>query len=480
MSERSLSAMGGDADDDDAGDGRFLRDIQTLSRALSLVPGRSSGDVACPRPKPSSSKKPSPWRRSLKALSHIDQRRLECVFSLRVHSVDGLPAALHGAALAVRWRRASSAADDAGATRPVRLVGGAAEFEETLTHRCSVYYTRGGGPRLRAVHYEPRPFAIRAAVVGSPEVDLGRHRVDLARLLPLTAEEMAEEEKAAGRWSTSLRLSGAARGAMLDVSLGFSILKDGAAATANPIAEKKISEVLYEKAGGSNWPGQMNDSIGSNDQRHSTDNVKKVLHEIPRSSKSGAPLEPEDENSCGGSSDHEAQSQLGEVAKLKSRHYTLSELLKGCSEEDGCDETKYTVIEQGVEVSSTDRIGGSSTADQVVEEDQMAKETESAFVAFSVRGSEDTLESPKIEENLTDPQSYVGRRSNRDSAILRMLGIDESSSELSSDSDPDSPREQLWKQFKKEVLASSNSSLRRDFGEETVIGQRTGKDLNHK
>nr|CAD1824237.1 unnamed protein product [Ananas comosus var. bracteatus] len=415
MSERSLSAMGGDADDDDdddAGDGRFLRDIQTLSRALSLVPRRSSGEVACPRPKPSSSKKPSLWRRSLKALSHVGQRRLECVFSLRVHSVDSLPAALHGAALAVRWRRASSAAaaddddddddDDAGATSPGR---------------------RAPAPRG----------ALRAAPVrdprrggGLPEVDLGRHRVDLARLLPLTAEEMAEEEKAAGRWSTSLRLSGAARGAMLDVSLGFSILKDGAAAAAaKPIAEKKISEVLYEKAGGSDRPGQVNDSIGSNDQRHSTDDVKKVLHEIPRTSNSGTPLEPEDENSCGGSGgDHEAQSQLGEAAKLKSRHYTLSELLKGCSSEDECDETKYTVIEQGVE-------------------------------------------------------SYVGRRSNRDSAILSMLGIDESSSELSSDSDPDSPREQLWKQFKKEVLASSNRILRRDFGEEMVSQDyETESELN--
>ena len=54
---------------------------------------------------------------------------------------------------------------------------------------------------------------------------MGKHRVDLTRLLPLTLEEL-EEEKSSGKWTTSFKLSGEAKGAMLNVSFGYMVVGD--------------------------------------------------------------------------------------------------------------------------------------------------------------------------------------------------------------------------------------------------------------
>lgn len=74
------------------------------------------------------------------------------------------------------------------------------------------------GPH-HSVKYEAKHFLLFVSVYDAPELDLGKHRIDLTRLLPLTLEEL-EEQKSSGKWTTSFKLSGKARGATMNVSFG--------------------------------------------------------------------------------------------------------------------------------------------------------------------------------------------------------------------------------------------------------------------
>jgi hypothetical protein len=133
-----------------------------------------------------------------------------------VHSVDGLPAALDGSAVSVHFRRMSVSAS----TRPVAAALGAAAFEEALTLRSPVYFSRGA---KAVVKYEPRAFAVSVA---ASTLDLGKHEVDLTRLLPLSFDDLEDGgDSGFGKWSTSFRLSGPARGARLNVTFSCSLLK---------------------------------------------------------------------------------------------------------------------------------------------------------------------------------------------------------------------------------------------------------------
>ncbi|KAI9074303.1 hypothetical protein K1719_043726 [Acacia pycnantha] len=85
------------------------------------------------------------------------------------------------------------------------------------------------GPHHSA-KYEAKHFLLYASIVSAPELDLGKHRVDLTRLLPLTLEELGEE-KNSGKWTTSFRLSGVARGAVMNVSFGYEVVGDNSNAT---------------------------------------------------------------------------------------------------------------------------------------------------------------------------------------------------------------------------------------------------------
>nr|GEY08536.1 protein plastid movement impaired 1-related 1 [Tanacetum cinerariifolium] len=84
------------------------------------------------------------------------------------------------------------------------VIQGVAGFEEMMTNTCSVYGSRSG-PHHSA-KYEAKHFLLYASVYGDPELDLGKHRVDLTRLLPLTLEEL-EDKKSSGKWTTTYWLS---------------------------------------------------------------------------------------------------------------------------------------------------------------------------------------------------------------------------------------------------------------------------------
>ncbi|KAK8503141.1 hypothetical protein V6N12_067529 [Hibiscus sabdariffa] len=158
------------------------------------------------------------WK-ALKAFSNDKSRKFTCCFSLQVHSIKDLSIIFKELSLCVHWKRR----DEDRVTRPVKVFNGTAEFEENLTITCSVYGTKSGPHN--SVKYEVKHCLLYASVLGAPDLDLGKHQVDLARFLPLTWEEL-EEEKSTGEWTTSFKLSGKARGATMNVTFGYTILSD--------------------------------------------------------------------------------------------------------------------------------------------------------------------------------------------------------------------------------------------------------------
>ncbi|GKB06199.1 plastid movement impaired 1-related 1-like protein [Tanacetum coccineum] len=221
------------------GEEGFVNDIDVLSKALyhddkarprTVNSTASSRSKSIARPSfPDKSKgstnedrflkdKKSLWSwNTLKSFTHVRNKRFNCCFSLQVHSIEGLPPSFDNLTMCVKWKRR----DGELATRPAPVIQGVVEFEEMMTNTCSVYGSRSG-PHHSA-KYEAKHFLLYASVYGDPELDLGKHRVDLTRLLPLTLEEL-EDEKSSGKWTTSYRLSGKAKGGIMNVSFGFSVV----------------------------------------------------------------------------------------------------------------------------------------------------------------------------------------------------------------------------------------------------------------
>ncbi|XP_047322043.1 protein PLASTID MOVEMENT IMPAIRED 1-RELATED 1-like isoform X2 [Impatiens glandulifera] len=209
--------------------GRLLRDIEEISKALYLnrvSSNRSKSSGRYTKIKFANEelfdeeKKPSSlWKnwKPFKALTHIRSHRFYCHFFLHVHTIEDIPSSLNNAYLCVNWIRKEKELQ----TRPAPVSQGFAEFEETLVFRCPVY-----GSKNRHHHstkYEAKPFLLSVSVIGDPSLETGKHWVDLTRLLPPTMDEL-EVEKNLGKWTTSFRLTGKAKGAVLNVSFGFAVM----------------------------------------------------------------------------------------------------------------------------------------------------------------------------------------------------------------------------------------------------------------
>lgn len=234
--------------DEGSNNGALLQEIEALSKALYLEKNPSRTLSSVPRrtqsvisgkekladsksklnrgnEAPQSKDKKSIWNWGpLKALSK--SRRFNCCFSLQVHSIEGLPSSFNDASLCVHWKRR----DGELVTRPAKVTQGMAEFEEKLSHTCWVNGSRSGPHH--SVKYDAKHCLVYAAVYGMAELDLGKHRVDLTRLLPLTLEEL-EEEKDSGSWTTTFRLSGKAKGATMIVSFGYSVVGNNSSKSRN-------------------------------------------------------------------------------------------------------------------------------------------------------------------------------------------------------------------------------------------------------
>lgn len=243
-----MSVRGSDGNESAGGsnNGGLLRDIEEISRALYLpkAPSKALVSTSDVRSKSvgrtrfleskskqkgrvfdeslSSKEKKSlslwNWKNPLKALTHMVHYQYDVCFLLHVHSLEGLPDNFNHLSLFVQWKRKNHVFR----TRASMALDGVAEFEETLMLKCSVYGSRSGSQN--SVKYAEKLCLINCSVVEAPGLDIGKHSVNLTRLLPLTFEEL-EGENNSGKWTTSFKLTGKAKGAVLNVSFGFFLEK---------------------------------------------------------------------------------------------------------------------------------------------------------------------------------------------------------------------------------------------------------------
>lgn len=529
-----------------SGHGRLLSDIEAINKTFysDKTLNRLASSTASSRAKSigkshvqesakdslDKDKKSSIWSwKGLKALTQVRNRRFNCCFSLQVHSIDGLPALFDGSCLVVHWKRR----DAEQMTRPVRVCKGVAEFEDQLTHSCSVYGSRSG-PHHSA-KYEAKHSLLFVSAYDTPELDLGKHRVDLTRLLPITLEEL-EEEKSSGKWTTSFRLSGKARGATMNVSFGY-VIENG-----NPDLPggKSISEIpsLYRNSARMEKPLGPSDQMAEPDiyragslharfsaSNQSTEEIKD-LHEIlptPRSElleSMSILYQKLDEEASNTSIENKMEADsLSSLHKVDlSRPPDAGE--ENCGTE--CEIAEFSVIDKGIEELSEEHVtpegeilriaqgtGNGLEAVSTVEvvldsanssdpspigisspvneqsvqtcnyakkekdvslEEAPEKEMESPLSCITDLANEkleyqneeidDLYSENYLEANSNYRDCSKGKTVNLDDVtnsvatdFLEMLGMDHSPFILSSESEPESPRERLLRQFEKEALA---------------------------
>jgi hypothetical protein len=164
-------------------------------------------------------KRSSVWNwKPFRALAHLGQQKLNCLFTVLVHAIEGLPPGMYGMRLAVHFCRKD---DEGVCTSPSRVFDGVAEFEESLDLRSSVYGSKNGGAQ-GGMKYESREFTLSVIAVDVDGLILGKHKLDLTRLLPKNLDDNYERQES---WRTSFQLTGKAKGSTLVVTLGYDFLK---------------------------------------------------------------------------------------------------------------------------------------------------------------------------------------------------------------------------------------------------------------
>ncbi|GJM93346.1 hypothetical protein PR202_ga09893 [Eleusine coracana subsp. coracana] len=461
----------------DAGDAAFARDIAMLNRALSfdhseqtrhkprLKLNSSSSSFRKLLPSStttsSSSSSSSFWKT---AISYLGRRRLDCAFTLHVHSVDGLPAPLDGAPVSVQFRRPPASAS----ARPVAAAHGAAAFEEALTLRAPVHFSRGARARA-AVRYEPRHFTVS---VFAAALDLGRHEVDLARLLPLSFRDLEDGAGSGfGKWTTSFRL---ACGARLNATFSCALVGEqhNGREVARPVLtsdyedegspEAKHCTSVEVKKGDLVHSEYDSDSVEFDIVEHgveyATDGPKGFKHVVLSNVADQAVQVEFEELFC---SEYEA-------VELKTDENVIDVAVQWEIVRDGQD---GTVESASVPTTTTPEAEGQLLADKELED----LESMFSYLSFVELGHEE-FESPTTGE--PDDTYKFGTRKGRSRSMdassdyvarefLDMLGIEHSPGGQPWGDDSGSPRERLWKQFEKEALASGNTILGLDFDDET-------------
>lgn len=372
--------------------GQLLRDIEEISKALYLhkappkalvsssdVRSKSAGktrslaskSVSNPRllgeellHKDHRSSSLWIWKKPLKALSHIGNQKFDCCFCLHVHSIEGLPANLDSLSLRVHWKRKNEVLS----TGSSRVLQGIAEFEETLTHQCSVYGSRSGPNH--SMKYDAKLFLIYASLVGAPGLDVGKQWVDLTCLLPLTLEEL-DGEKSRGKWTTSFKLSGKAKGASLHVSFGFWVMRDKSVNLSGTLNVSELINMVQSRSTNKEYGARLNPS-NSNEMIQQVRRIPGSVNNSPDSSqlidmkfcrevflRTGLELSKsigflyqklDEGNLCSsGNADFQHKEQL----KPELDHYSvLSEDIEGYDSEI----TEFTVTEVGIEMSENEQL----------------------------------------------------------------------------------------------------------------------------
>ncbi|XP_076938852.1 protein PLASTID MOVEMENT IMPAIRED 1-RELATED 1-like [Bidens hawaiensis] len=454
MSRNELTKRTGESSKNDI----LLNDINILSKALYEDKTATSKSKLLSKPqlpetksksksKVNSKDKKSIWGwNTFKSFNYIRNKRFNCCFTLQVHSIEGLPASFDNVTLCVKWKRR----DGELTTRPVKVLQGAAQFEELLTNTCSVFGSRSG-PHHSA-KYEAKHFLLYAYVVNDPDVDLGKHRVDLTRLLPITLEEL-EDEKSSGKWTTAYRLSGKAKGASLNVSFGYSIVgnSDG------------VVKSLVKTSGQSQSQSQINRGESLHVSSRSVEDIKD-LHEVLPVSKSDL---------------SESVSVLYkklEEEEEKSIFYVDYETPEPSNQDSNFPDGAFSVIEQGIEYPTKETLESlmvkeseSQTESNIKEQqfgdkDLLLRELESALnkVMDLKEENENIKESGNLQVNIG--YNEKGKSLDMDYAtesvtdeFLDILGIERGPFGSTSESESNSPRGQLLRQFEKDSMADGSS-----------------------
>ncbi|XP_024521419.1 protein PLASTID MOVEMENT IMPAIRED 1-RELATED 1 [Selaginella moellendorffii] len=157
------------------------------------------------------------WK-PLRALAHIGQTRFGCEFVAHVHGISKLPASLEGLRLQVRLKHKESEAR----TVPSLVFKGCADFEEALRIKCAVY---GSSSSSGGVRYTSKTFTLSVVAPDASELELGKHRLDLSRILPDDSSARGSGKKSS--WNTSFKLSGRAKGGILVVTFGYEMDESG-------------------------------------------------------------------------------------------------------------------------------------------------------------------------------------------------------------------------------------------------------------
>ncbi|KAK9073686.1 hypothetical protein SSX86_006280 [Deinandra increscens subsp. villosa] len=439
---------------------------------------------------------------TFKSSTHIRNKRFNCRFSLQVHTIEGLPPSFENHTLCVKWKRR----DGEFTTRPAKVLQGVAQFEELLTNTCSVYGSRSG-PHHSA-KYEAKHFLLFASMIGDPELDLGKHRVDLTRILPLTLEEL-ESETSSGKWTTTYRLSGKAKGASMNVSFGYSVVGSSDGVVKSPV---KTSGQSQFKRG---------ESLPANSR--SVEDIKD-LYEISSVSKSDLSesvsmlykkLEEEEEEKSIISVDYETQQSVQIVPPEPSNQDSnsldcdysniirlLSVMEQGIehpTKENVKQENKVALesfngsenstFEPDLDVGSLLVTESESQKEECAVTENNTKEQEFGNKELLLQELELTLnnvvdlkeESDSQEENANIKESgfpyeesgnlqlKIGYKEKGKSLklayatdavaddFLDILGIEHSPFSLTSESESNSPREQLLRQFEKDSMANGSS-----------------------
>ena len=213
---------------------------------------------------PAETKKKGLWSwKPFRALAHVGQQKFNCLFTVHVHAVEGLPASVNGLRLGVHFARK----DDVGVqTMPARVSQGYAEFQETLNTRCSVHGTKNGAKGMK---WESKQFVLSVIALDVDELVLGKHKLELTRLLPETIEDDVEKQDT---WTTSFKLSGKAQGGTLIVTFGCEIQgKDSGNLSASSSSRFGESPVLRAVRSFNSLPssGQATPSRYASEDHHS-------------------------------------------------------------------------------------------------------------------------------------------------------------------------------------------------------------------
>lgn len=467
------------------------------------------------------------WK-PLKALSHVMNRRFNCSFTLEVRTIEGLPLEFNGLSLCVHWKRR----DGELVTSPVKVIRGVAKFEEKLTHTCSVHGSRNG-PHHSA-KYEAKHFLLYAAVHGNPKLDLGKHRVDLTRLLPLSLEEL-EDEKSSGAWTTCFKLSGKGRGALMNVSFGYQVLGDSLAPSkknvlqvpeAKSSAKDSIKYNLSDNKGSFRRAGSLPTNHKSSMIARPAEDVK-VLHEVPPvrvsefstsvdvlyrkfdeeksdslvNDKIDVPAddaEPVKPPSCSPSGSSNAtivnDDEDAQLSVIQQGRECFEEKVRleedNAKNDEHVDRTAVPHVICGVEditqerhsiMDETGKHDCNSKEEDMSTKESLLQDLESVLTHVSNLEKEglDTLEDNNDlsdqEKKVDDKPNGLAQSLNLDDLadtvadeFLSMLGVEDSPLSFTPDTEPESPRERLLREFQKEAEASGCSLFGFDIDEADV------------